>query len=86
MLILSKGDAPLQENGLPLIKTGNGVYTGDFSNLSSLPEEYLSQYQASFSEAYYLTENRKKKASLIKDGLSYPLVSLLRDLKGERKR
>ena len=82
-----RGDyAPLQENGLPLIKTGNGVYTGDFSNLSSLPEEYLSQYQTSFSEAYYLTENRKKEASLIKDGLSYPLVSLLRDLKGERKR
>ncbi len=76
-----RGDySPLQENGLPLVKTGNGVYSGDFSNLSSPPEEYLSRYQTSFSETYYLTDNRKEEASLIEDGLSYPLVSTLYSL------
>lgn len=73
--------SPLQENGLPRIETKDGSYSGDFSDLDSLPGKILSSYKGSFQETYYLSENRLKKANINKENTKADIVSVLEELK-----
>ncbi len=72
--------SPLQSNGLPCIKTAKGEYSGDFSDLDEAPQEYLSRYVSSFEEVYYLTGNRREKASMTEEN-GKQVISRLEELK-----
>lgn len=73
--------SPLQENALPVVETENGSYSGDFSDLKSLPKKYLSTYHGSFEEDYYRTSDRFKRAEISQEKLTKEVVSVLKELK-----